>query len=470
MKTTVESLKDNQAKVLVTIDAADVDARIKKAYREFAQKYNFPGFRRGRAPRPVIDNALGADYVRAHVTEDLVDETYPLAVDEANLYTIGQPKMPDDMDIVHNGEDYSYTFEVDVKPELELSNYDPVSIEMPPEGASEEEIDEQLEGLREHYFTLEDAAANAKINEGGFADIKIAATDDKGETIDALTADSREYGLGLGLFPKSFDDELVGLKKGDKKTFSIDVPAQPTALTASLMGKTSKINFDLEILRVKKKVLPEITDEWTKDTIGFDTVEKLRTQIAESITEEKDRQFPGIKETRCLNELADRLQGDVPESMCEDAERNLLTDFFNQLQSQGASFDMYLAQQGISADQFSEDVKKQALDMTKQDLALDAWAKHTGIEVSDEDVHKEFVDSGVENPEKLEDEWRGEGRLHLVRQGIKRARAAKEVMDSAKVSIEKPKAKKKASTKSSSKSTKSASTKKAGDKKEKKED
>lgn len=438
METKVEALKDNRVKVTVTVDAKDIDARIKKTYKDFACKYNFPGFRKGKAPRPIIDNALGAEAVTASVTDDVVNETYPRAIDGAYVYPIGKPSFDEDMGLVEGGKSFVYSFEVDVKPELELSSYEPVAIEMPADGATDVEIDEQIDALREHYYDYEDAAAATKVKEDSYMDLAMKATDDDGEEIVAMTTDSRLYGMGSGLFPASFDAELLGMKKGQKKSFSIDVPSEPTIMTQPLMGKTAKVNFDVEVKVVKNKVLPEITEEWVKDTLGFEGVEDLRARVADSIKEQKADILPRIKENQCLAVLAERLEGEVPESLCEEAETNLLQDFFQQLQRQGASFDAYLAQQGITPDQFKDDVKAQAKDMTRQDMALDAWARHFKMDVSDEDVVDEFVKSGAPDPKKLQEEWTKNGQLHMVRNGIARTNAAKAVMDSAIVTELKP--------------------------------
>ena len=464
METKVEALQDNRVKVTVTVDAKDIDARIKKTYKDFAHKYNFPGFRAGKAPRPIIDNALGAAAVPATVTDDVVNETYPLAIDGSNLYPVSKPTFDEDMGLVEAGKPFEYSLEVEVKPELELSSYDPVEIEMPAEGVSDAEIDDQIDQLREHYYDYEDAAAATKVKEDSYLDLGMKATDDAGADIESLTTPTRLYGLGTGLFPAEFDAELVGMKKGQKKEFSIDVPAEPTVMTQPLMGKTTKINFEVEVISVKNKVLPEVTDEWAKDTLGFENVADLRSRVAESIEEQKADVLPRIKENQCLSKLADRLQGEAPEAMCEEAETSLLQDFFQQLQRQGMSFDAYLAQQGIKPDQFKEDVKAQAADMTKQDLALDAWARHFGMEVTDEDVAEEFVKSGVEDPKKLQEEWRRNGQLHMVKNGIARTRAAEDVMEKAVVTIVEPGAA--ADKKDEKKPAKKASAKKTAKKDE----
>lgn len=433
VETKVEALKDNQVKLTVTVEAKEIDDRIKKTYKDFAHKYNFPGFRQGKAPRPIIDNALGAEAVRATVTDAVLNELYPLAADENNLYPVSQPQFEDQEALVEAGKPFTFTATISVKPELELSSYSPVEIELPSENATDEEIEAQIDQLREHYYAFEDDAASAKIAEDGYADLTMKVTDDAGEEIESLTTESRLYGLGVGLFPATFDTELIGLKKGQKKSFDIDITSDSSIMTSSLAGKTEKIHFDIEVLVVKKKNLPEVTDEWAKDTLGFEDVADLRKRIAESIEQQKQEMLPGMRENACLNVIAERLEGDVPQSMTDANEADLLQSFFQQLQTQSMSFDMYLMQQGLTADQFKDDVKQQATDITKQDLALDAWARHAKMEVTGKDLTEEFVKSGAEDPEALEAEWRANGQMHMLRQGILRTRAVKEIMDGAVV-------------------------------------
>lgn len=468
METKVEALKDNQVKLTVTVDAKEIDERIKKTYKDFAYKYNFPGFRRGKAPRQVIDNALGAEAVPATVTDEVLNETYPLAVDEALLYPVAQPQFEDQSALVEAGKAFTYAVTVTVKPEFELSSYEPVAIELPAEHATDAEIADQIDQLREHYYSFEDAAASAKIDEGGYADLAMTATDAQGEELETLTTESRLYGLGVGLFPEAFDKELLGLKKGQKKSFDLSVAGESSMMLSSLADKTDTIHFDIEVLAVKKKVLPEVTDEWAKDTLGFEGVEDLKTRIAESIEKQKGEMLPGMKENACLTVLAERLRGEAPESMVESNEADLLKSFFQQLQSQGMSFDVYLMQQGITADQFKEDVKKQSSDIAKQDLALDAWVRHAKMEVTDQELSDEFAKSGAEDPAALEAEWRANGQMHMLRQGILRSRAATEIMDTAIVTeltgakeeekAEKKPAKKAAAKKASSEKDEAAGT------------
>lgn len=454
VKTQVEALadKENAVKLTVTIEAAEIDKRIKKAYKEFASRYNFPGFRKGKAPRPVIDNALGHETVRGSVTDDLVNEMYPLAIDAEGLYPQGRPEF-DEIGIVESGSDFTFSATVDVKASFELSSYDPVEIEMPGEKATEKEIQAELDGIADHYFTYENAPANTKIKAESIVDLAIEAKDDDGQRIDSISSDSRIYTIGSGILPDTFDAEIMGLKKGEQKTFKIDNPGDKATLTASLVGVTATITFDVTVNTLKKKVLPEITDEWVKDNLGFDSVEDVRARIVESIEEQKADVLPRLKENLVLDALAKRLEGEPPAAMCEANETELLQSFFQQLQQSGVSFDAYLKQQGLTSDTFKEDVKKQAADEAARGLALDAWARHFGFEATDEDVTAEFESAGAPDPAALQEEWRTSGRLHLVREGVARTKALDDAIEKAVVKefVEEPEEKKPAKKAKSSK-------------------
>lgn len=463
MKTKIEELKDNQVRLEVSFEAKEISDRIKKTYKDFSYKYSFPGFRRGKAPRPVVDNALGAEAVTATVTDELIKETYPLAVDESGIYPISQPEFEDQEALVEDGKAFTYTVKLETKPEYTLDSYDPVEILMPSEGATDAEIQDQIDAMREHYFSFEDAPAKEKATETSIVDLILKATDDKGEIIDSLTSDSRVYTIGSGLFSEEFEKELVGMKKGDKKTIDLKLEDNDSAGLASIAGQTEEVHFEVEIKAVMRKVIPDLSDEWVRDTLGFENIEDFKSRIAESIISQKDEALPRLKEERSLMALAERLNGEIPDALVEGTETELLQNFFQQLQSQSLNLDSYLSQQNITIDQFKDDIKKQAQELTKQDLALDAWAKHNDYKVSGKDLTEEFAKSGAEDPKALEEEWRNSGQLHTLRQGILRVRAIKDIMDTA--IITEPDSEKKTQKKTAKKeSEKKASTKKPEEK------
>ena len=439
MKTNVEVLESGATKLTVTIEAAEIDRRIKKAYKDFGKKYKFPGFRPGHVPRPVIDSHLGKDYVLSQVTNDAVNESYAQALNECDLIVIGNVTFDDVEGLVQDGSDFVFSANLQAKPELELFDYAPVHVEIPFKTASEAEVDEQIERLANDYCDYKNAPANTKVKADSVIDITLVATDDKGEKIPMLCAEERIYELGKGMFPAALDEALVGLKKGESTSVTLKASENPSLMISLLRNlETENITFDATVVAVKKKVLPEITDEWIKENLkdqsSAETVEQLREQLAGFIEQEKTASIPRIKENNALYALQERLVGEVPESMVEEAQANLLQTFFGQLQSMGMTFDIYLAQQGITAEQFKEDVKRQASDVARQNLALDAYARHAGFTVSDEELFEEFkMAAGTSDPRKLLEEWKAEGRLPMVREGILRRKAVIDIVEAAEV-------------------------------------
>ena len=325
-------------------------------------------------------------------------------------------------------------------------------IEVPFKKASEAEIDEQIEALGNYYYDYKNAPANTKVKQENSVEITLVVKDDKGEVMESLGAEDRLYELGQGLFPAAFDEALLGMKKGETKSITLNVAENPCMMTSILKDKTEEVTFEVEIKAVKKKIAPEVTDAWVKETLGFADVAELRVRMGESIEQQKGDIIPRIMENNALFALQERLIGEVPAVMAEEAERDLLQNFFTQLQNQGATLDAYLKAQDITADKFKEDVKLQAVDTVKQNLALDAWARHAGIEVSDEEIVEEFKNSGAQDPDALYEEWKAQGRLHIVREGIMRGKALEALLAEADVEeVETPAAEEKPAKKASAK-------------------
>lgn len=427
----VEPQEDFKVKVTVDVDAKDVDSKVASIYKEFANKYNFPGFRKGKAPRPVIDNAFGKEAILAQATENVVNEAYPQVIESERIFPVGSPDFGDP-GMVEPGKSFKFEFTQAVKPDYKLDSYDPVKIEIPSEDVSDAEVEEELGNLVERYETYDDAPEGAAIGKTECADLSIEATKEDGTPVIGLNSDTAFYAPGTGIYSDAFGKELSGMKAGDTKEFTLDVPEDEEAILMSDVAG-QKISFKVECKAVKVASKPELTDEWVKDTLGFDGIDSLKEQIKDAITAQKADAIPRIKENECSMKLIERFNDEVPSDVLEQTESNLLQDFFTQLQRQGVSFDNYLMMNGIDSDQFKADVKKQAEDNAKKDLALDAWAKNAGIEATDEDVTLEFERSGVENPKELEEQWRKDGRLYLIREGIMRSKAMEDVMDKAQI-------------------------------------
>ncbi len=431
MNITLENLEDNKVKAIVVVDKGIVKNKVGSIYKDFAKKYNFPGFRKGKAPRPVIDNAFGKEAILAQATEEIVNEVYPQVIEQERIFPVGSPDF-NDPGLANEGEDFKFEFTQSVKPIYKLSSYDPIEIEVPSADVTETEVEDQIKDITERYQSYEDAPEGSKLSGEECADLSIKATKEDGADVVGLSSDNAFFTPGTGVYSEDFEKKVKGMKAGDTKKFNLKVADDDASILMSDVAG-QKISFEVTCNQVKIKTTPELTDEWVKETLGIDTVADLRKEIEESIKAQKEDVIPRIKENACSLELVKRFDGEVDDAMVEQTESQLLQDFFTQLQRQGISFDNFLMMQGIDSDQFKQDVKKQATDNVKQDAALDAWADNAKLEASDEDVTLEFERAGLEDPKATEAEWKRDGRLYLIREGIIRAKAMKDIMDNAKV-------------------------------------
>lgn len=422
MKITVTAAepKDNKLEATLTVAAADVDAAIKKAYKDIANKYRFQGFRKGKAPRPVIDGLVGKDNVLAEASEDVLNEATPLMLDELDIVPVGQPTYGDEPVLVSEGSDYVVTATISLRPDCELESYDAPEINMPPAEVTEAEVAEQLETLVNYHATYEDAGDDFAASEGDMLTLDIENV----ENGEDLAGTDRPFMIGSSTVPAAFNDAIKGMKVGETKDVEISIEGDEP--------KTVKVKVTLK--SAKKQVVPELDDELAKKGFGFDTVDALKDALKEEIAEDKKAQLPNIKETRVIEKLAESLKLDeLPEDYVKQIFDEIAQDFLGQLQRQGLTLDAWLSARRIQINDFLEDLNAQAAERARQSLALDALAKKLGLEATEEDVRKEFEDAGVKDVDASMKEFKDAGRMPAVRETVKRSKAVNWLVENAKV-------------------------------------
>ena len=417
MNITASDVQDAKLTATVTIPAADVDAAIKKAYKDAANKYRFPGFRAGRAPRPVIDNMLGKEATLAQATNDILAANEPAVLNELDIVPLKEGDYKE-LDLVKDHEDYTYTVTFSLRQSVELNSYEPVEIEMPPAEVTEGEIDAQIEMLMGYHATFEEVdrpVQNDDYVTAAVKDIKGAAR---------FAGENRMFVVGSENFPTEVNEGLVGMKKDESKEISW-----------TLMGEDAEeITIEVTINNVKERKLPELTDEFVKENFGFDTIAAMRDGVKEELEGDKTSKLPGLKENRAVAALSERLE---LEKVDEDYEQSVFSElgqtFLQNLSSRGMTLDVWLQASGLTSEAFIADLHRQANDVARESLALDALARHLEIEVSDEDVDKEFVDAGVEDVEASKAQFVADGRMPAVRDSIRRSKAVDWLVENAKV-------------------------------------
>ena len=396
---TASDVKDAKLTATVTIPAADVDAAIKKAYKDTAKKYRFPGFRAGKAPRPVIDSALGAEATLAQATNDLIAANEPAVLNELDIVPTKNGDYKE-LDLAKDHEDYTYTVEFSLRPAAELSSFDAVEIEMPPAEVTESEINNQVEMLLNYRATFEDVEDYVTV------DLKAV------ENADNFAAEGRMLIAGSDSNPKEFNEALIGANVDDVKTvtWTDEVEEGEEAETHTV---------EVTVKGIKVRNTPELTDELVKSDFGFDSIDAMRD---------------AEKENRCVSALAERLQldemdADYEQSVFEELGQNFLSN----LAARGMTLDTWLPASGLTMEQFIGDLHKQANDVARESLALDALARELKIEVTEDDINAEFEKAGVKDVEASKAEFIADGRMPAVRESIRRSKAVDHLVENAKV-------------------------------------
>lgn len=420
--------EDGKTQVAIELTEQEVKKHIDSFFKDLA-KNRIPGFRPGKAPRKVLERNFGGhEAIYAEITSDMVNEVLPLALDSKDVIFIDDPKLVDEkIESVEDGKPYTFEVYGEVAPKLTLTSVEPVEIEMPPATATDEEVEAQLESLRDYYYEFEEVDRAAE--EGDYVMMSIDAKAD-GVAVDALNSPSRLVELGSDALPKELTDQVLGMKKDETKEFDLEV-AEDDEQLADFKGKT--IHAEVTVSKVQTKELPTLDEEFAK-RIGFDTLEQTREEIANQINSQRERQLPELKERRCVEALAKRIEGEIPESYINYSRDEVLREFFNNLQSAGITFDQFLAQRGISADEFHADLDDEAKENAEQSLALDALFEARGMELTDADIDEQF--QVVDDPAAARKSWEESGRMSLLREGIRRSKAAQWLIDNAIVTEE----------------------------------
>lgn len=424
MQTSVERLDGDHMKVTVTVPATEVDAAISEAYVSAASKLRIPGFRPGKAPRPIIDTHVGRENVLAEAQDEVISASFGRALSEQDLRTYGQPDVGE-LDLLEPGKDYTYTAEVTLRPELKLSSVDDFSATVPSRVSSDEEIDAQIDYTRERFATLE--VADRPVAENDFALISFVGTVN-GETYEGNTVDKYMYEMGRGMMPAEFDAALVGVAPGSSTVAEFEIP--DTSSNPEFAGK--KARFEIDVHEVKTKVLPEADDEFAASAGGFDTMDDYRADVRQKLDAAKEAGHMQEVEVAALDELVGRLEGEIPADMIEGRAASMMREFIESLEEREIPFGQYLQMTGTTPEQVQEDIKVQAERRIREELALEALFRAQGMEIAESDMDdamREIAGADDTSVAKLRDSLTENGALPIVREQIMHRRALKWLMD-----------------------------------------
>lgn len=375
-----EKLENNSHELQFSIDAATFGAAVDKAFKKEVAKYNIPGFRKGKAPRHMIEKMYGADVFYYPAINDLFPEAYDEAVKESGIEPVDRPEV--DVVSANLTDGVVLKAVVTVKPEMKIGNYKGLKATKKVHTVEDSAIDAEIGRMQDRnsrIITREGAAENGDITDidfEGFVD-DVAFEGGKGEHF-PLT-------LGSGQFIPGFEDQIVGHASGEE--FDVNVTFPEDYQAEALAGKAAV--FKVKLNEVKHKELPALDDEFVKDVSEYDTLDELKASIRKGMEEQAEKQAELEVENDLVDQVIATMEGDIPSVMIETRIDEMVRDFEYRLQQQGLRLQDYLKYMGGDVQKFRDGFKEQAEKQVKIRLALEAVAKAEGIEATQEDFDNE---------------------------------------------------------------------------------
>ena len=383
MSVQVEKLEKNMAKLTVEVPAEDVEKAIQGAYQKTKKSINIPGFRKGKAPRQLIEKMYGKEVFYSDAVDAMLPKAYSDAVEECGEEIVSYPKI--DVVQIESGKPFIFTAEVAVKPAVTLGEYKGIQVEKAPIEVTDEEIEAQVNKEREansRTVTVEDRAVQkgdiATIDFEGFVD-GVAFDGGKGENYDLE--------IGSNTFIPGFEDQLVGAEIGKELDVNVTFPEEYGA--KELAGKEAV--FKCKVNGIKVKELPEADDEFAQEVSEFDTLDEYNADIKAKLLKDKEDEAKRAKEDAVIGKIVENATMDIPDAMVEYQTQQMLDDFGRRMQSQGLSLEQYFQFTGMTEADYKEQMKPRALQNIQSRLVLEAVAEAEKLEATEEDLEKEYA-------------------------------------------------------------------------------
>ena len=378
MKSSVDQLNDTRVKVTVEVPFSELGPELDKAYQALAQQINIPGFRRGKAPRQLIDARVGRGPVLEQVVNDMLPTRYGQAIEELDIKALGQPNI--DITKLEDGDVIEFVAEVDVRPEFDLPDFSEISVEVPALGSTEERIDHELEHLRERFGSLK--TVDREAGDEDFITLNLSATVD-GEEIEDAKVEDMSYRVGSGDLIEGLDDAVKGLKADESATFTSKL------VFGEYADKDAEVT--VTVTAVKERELPELDDDFAQMASEFDTVEELRADLTSGAEESaKAEQAASIRE-EVLKVALEKTQFPLPASVVDEQVNAQVQQLMGQLGGDEALFEKLLEAQGTSREEFNEQTRTSAEEAVRTQLFLDVLAEKEEPEVTQDELNDHIV-------------------------------------------------------------------------------
>ena len=416
---------NNELKLEFTIEAKKFDEGMKKVYAKSAKYFNIPGFRKGKAPMAIVEKQYGPEIFYEDTFNEVVPEEYERELKENNIEAVSRPEI--EVKQMGKGQDLIFTAVVQTKPEVKLGKYKGIELKKIEYNVTDEDIEHELGHMADRnsrLVTVEDRPVEngdiTVIDFEGFVD---------GVAFEGGKAENHELTIGSNTFIPGFEDQIIGMKTGEEKDINVKFPEE--YFSEELKGKDA--TFKVKLHEIKKKELPELNDDFAKDTSEFDTLEELKKSIKEKLEEENKNNAKYETEDAAIKAVSDATEVEIPSGMIETEIDNMVRDIETRLSYQGMKLDQYLEMMGKSMEDFRKEYEEQAKTSVKTRLTLEAIEKAEKIEPSDEEVDKKLKEMAAMYGKKEDELALNEQFMNYIKDSLKGEAVIKFIVDNAKI-------------------------------------
>ncbi len=383
MSLQVEKLEKNMAKLTIEASAEDFEKAIQKVYLKARGKINIPGFRKGKAPRKLIEKMYGTGVFYEDAANDLIPTAYAEALKDCDLEIVSRPEI--NVTQIEAGKPFIFTAEVAVKPEVTLGEYKGVEVEKSDVEVTEEDINKEVDKERENNSRTIDVDDRA-VENGDIIKLDFDGSVD-GVPFEGGKAENYTLTIGSGSFIPGFEDQLIGTKIGEEKDVTVTFPEDYHE--KNLAGKEAVFKCKVNAISVKE--LPEADDEFASEVSEFETLAEYKEDIKKKLTEKKEKAARAKKEAQAIEKAVENATMEIPDAMIDTQVQSMMEDFARRMQSQGLSLEQYFQFTGMDVKKMHDQMKPEALKRIQNSLVLEAVAKAENIEISDEKVDEEIA-------------------------------------------------------------------------------
>ena len=425
MKVTAEHGENREVTLTIEVEQDKLEKASEGAAKRISARVNIPGFRKGKAPRRIVENFVGKDAILQEAFEGLAQKAFEDALTEQNMEPVTRPEI--DIVTLEDGKDVVFTAKFTQRPDVRLGTYKGLVVPKEEVAVADEDIDRQIEGMRQHQGTLVDAPADAAVKNDDFVTLDFEGFVD-GAAFEGGMGEDYPLQIGSGSFIPGFEDQLIGAKVGEERDVDVTFPEEYHA--ENLKGKDAV--FKCKIRSIKSRELPELDDAFAKKASKFETLAELREDVRKNLLAAAERKAETERRSKAIDMATDHCTMEIPPVMVENRITAMIQEMAMRLEQQGMSLEQYLQYAGLDIGKIREDYRETAEKNVRTDLMLEEVAKAEGIKVEGGDLDREVYAMAVSygaTPKQVQKIIKEQGRVSDLAATVLRKKTAQFIVD-----------------------------------------